>query len=186
MNGKITKFDAERGFGFIASDNWGPDVFVHIKEVLGGQTMLKTLSAGSRVSFEATEDYGKGPGRYKATWCEEIAGGAVIDERTDNLFITGLPIGMKESEVWKVFGQYQGVQGVKMLPVRPEKRDACCFLRMDSIPNAEVLVKEVSGTAPPGMVTTIKITYSENKWQNQKQKKSEGVKAVAGWAMGPY
>lgn len=52
LTGKILRFDEARGFGFIAPDNGGEDVFVHAN-VLGDNKHLFT--AGTPVEFEVTE-----------------------------------------------------------------------------------------------------------------------------------
>ncbi len=50
--GKVKRFDAEKGFGFIGQDGGGEDVFVHhIDVVIPG---LKSLKEGQAVSFEVT------------------------------------------------------------------------------------------------------------------------------------
>ncbi len=45
--GKVKWYDAERGFGFLTSDE-GEDVFVHAKSLPAGET---TLRGGTRVEF---------------------------------------------------------------------------------------------------------------------------------------
>jgi len=47
--GRVIRFDGVRGYGFIAPDAGGEDIFVHARDVLGGQS----VSAGSHVSFES-------------------------------------------------------------------------------------------------------------------------------------
>jgi len=49
--GIIKWFDNKKGFGFIAQDEGGQDVFVHFS-VIGGEG-FKTLDEGDRVEFEA-------------------------------------------------------------------------------------------------------------------------------------
>jgi CspA family cold shock protein len=48
--GTIKWFDNKKGFGFIAQDQGGPDVFVHFSCIDGEG--FKTLSEGDRVEFE--------------------------------------------------------------------------------------------------------------------------------------
>ena len=51
--GIIKWFDNKKGFGFIAQDEGGQDVFVHFS-VIGGEG-FKTLDEGDRVEFEVTQ-----------------------------------------------------------------------------------------------------------------------------------
>ncbi|MCO4755860.1 MAG: cold-shock protein [Bacteriovoracaceae bacterium] len=54
-NGKVKFFNDEKGFGFIAPDNGGADLFVHVSAVANG-----TLSTDDKVSYEVGEGQ-KGP-----------------------------------------------------------------------------------------------------------------------------
>jgi CspA family cold shock protein len=49
--GIIKWFDNKKGFGFIAQDEGGQDVFVHFSVISGDG--FKTLEEGDRVEFEA-------------------------------------------------------------------------------------------------------------------------------------
>lgn len=51
--GVIKWFDNKKGFGFIAQDGGGQDVFVHFSSVSGEG--FKTLEEGDRVEFEVTK-----------------------------------------------------------------------------------------------------------------------------------
>ncbi|MBV7314724.1 cold-shock protein [Shewanella sp. NIFS-20-20] len=56
--GSVKWFNEEKGFGFIAQDNGGPDVFVHFRSIVSDG--FKTLAEGQKVSF-ALEQGPKGP-----------------------------------------------------------------------------------------------------------------------------
>jgi CspA family cold shock protein len=48
--GVVQRFNSEAGFGLITPDDGGPDLFVHVSEVVGeGPCVL--LEAGQRVSY---------------------------------------------------------------------------------------------------------------------------------------
>ncbi|WP_395704596.1 cold-shock protein [Rhodococcus ruber] len=48
--GVVKWFDEEKGFGFIAQDGGGPNIFVHYSEIAG--TGFRSLTEGQRVEFE--------------------------------------------------------------------------------------------------------------------------------------
>ncbi|MFF0500525.1 cold-shock protein [Nocardia aobensis] len=56
--GTVKWFNGEKGFGFIAQDGGGPDVFVHYSEISGSG--FKSLDEGQRVEFEVGQGQ-KGP-----------------------------------------------------------------------------------------------------------------------------
>ncbi|MFE7741760.1 MULTISPECIES: cold-shock protein [Nocardia] len=56
--GSVKWFNGEKGFGFIAQDGGGPDVFVHYSEISGSG--FKSLDEGQRVEFEVGQGQ-KGP-----------------------------------------------------------------------------------------------------------------------------
>ena len=51
--GTVKWFNNEKGFGFIAPENGGKDVFVHHTSIQG--TGYKSLNEGDRVSFDVTQ-----------------------------------------------------------------------------------------------------------------------------------
>ncbi len=53
--GTVKWFNSEKGFGFIADDNGGDDVFVHFSAIVsdGG---YKTLQEGQAVTFDVEPD----------------------------------------------------------------------------------------------------------------------------------
>ena len=56
--GTVKWFNESKGFGFIAPDDGGDDLFVHFSAIQGSG--FKTLTEGQKVSFE-TEQGPKGP-----------------------------------------------------------------------------------------------------------------------------
>jgi CspA family cold shock protein len=56
--GSVKWFNAEKGFGFIAQDGGGPDVFVHYSAI--ESSGYRSLDEGQRVEFEVNQGQ-KGP-----------------------------------------------------------------------------------------------------------------------------
>jgi cold shock protein len=56
-NGKVKWFNPTKGFGFIAPEQGGSDVFVHISAL--ERAGLRTLNEGQRVSYEIATEKGK-------------------------------------------------------------------------------------------------------------------------------
>ena len=56
--GAVKWFNAEKGYGFIAQDDGGADVFVHYSAIVTDG--FKTLNEAQRVEFEVTQGP-KGP-----------------------------------------------------------------------------------------------------------------------------
>ncbi len=52
--GTVKFFNATKGYGFIAPDNGGADVFVHISAV--ERAGLRTIVEGQKLSFEVVQD----------------------------------------------------------------------------------------------------------------------------------
>jgi CspA family cold shock protein len=51
--GTVKWFNSEKGFGFIAPDNGGEDVFAHFSGISGGG--YKSVDEGQKVEFEVTQ-----------------------------------------------------------------------------------------------------------------------------------
>lgn len=57
MIGTVKWFNPDKGFGFIAPQDGGKDVFVHISAV--EKAGMRSLNEGQKVSFEIVTDRGK-------------------------------------------------------------------------------------------------------------------------------
>ena len=49
-SGRVKFFNTDRGYGFIAPDDGGPDVFVHVHDIEAAG--MRTLAAGQLVAYE--------------------------------------------------------------------------------------------------------------------------------------
>jgi CspA family cold shock protein len=58
QTGTVKWFNESKGFGFIAQDGGGADVFAHFRDIQG--TGFKTLQENQRVEFEVKQGQ-KGP-----------------------------------------------------------------------------------------------------------------------------
>ena len=56
--GTVKFFNTERGYGFIAPEEGGPDVFLHISALEAAD--IRDVREGDRLSFEAVMDKRKG------------------------------------------------------------------------------------------------------------------------------
>ncbi|RDE05765.1 cold-shock protein [Sphingomonas aracearum] len=54
ITGTVKFFNADKGYGFIAPENGGPDAFVHISAV--ERAGLVTLNQDQRVTYELEQD----------------------------------------------------------------------------------------------------------------------------------
>ncbi|KOT46697.1 MULTISPECIES: cold-shock protein [Streptomyces] len=57
-SGTVKWFNSEKGFGFIAQDGGGPDVFAHYSNIAGSG--YRELTEGDTVTFDVTQGQ-KGP-----------------------------------------------------------------------------------------------------------------------------
>ena len=55
--GTVKWFNAQKGYGFIAPESGGKDVFVHISAV--ERAGMGTLSEGQKIRYEVARDRGK-------------------------------------------------------------------------------------------------------------------------------
>ena len=53
--GTVKWFNSEKGFGFIANDNGGDDVFVHFSAIVS-ESVYKSLQEGQAVTFDVEND----------------------------------------------------------------------------------------------------------------------------------
>merc|ERR1711971_552779 len=67
--GTVKKFMDDKGFGFITPDNGGDDLFIHIKQCNGAES----LSEGDKVSYD--EQWNDRKGKMQANNCTVTSGG---------------------------------------------------------------------------------------------------------------
>lgn len=59
QTGTVKWFNESKGYGFIAPDDGGKDLFAHFREIQG-ESGYKTLAENARVQFDVTQG-AKGP-----------------------------------------------------------------------------------------------------------------------------
>ena len=59
QTGVVKWFNESKGYGFIAPDDGGKDLFAHFREIQGAEG-FKTLAENARVQFDVTQG-AKGP-----------------------------------------------------------------------------------------------------------------------------
>jgi CspA family cold shock protein len=72
ITGQVVRFDEGRGYGFIAPDNGGDDVFVHASELTDRGVVV---ACGTRVQFNIV-DGGRGPKAYDVEIARDATGAA--------------------------------------------------------------------------------------------------------------
>lgn len=68
QTGTVKWFNESKGYGFIAPDDGGKDLFAHFREIQGG-TGFRTLAENARVQFAVTQ----GPKGPQASSIQPIA-----------------------------------------------------------------------------------------------------------------
>ncbi|MFC6084163.1 cold-shock protein [Sphaerisporangium aureirubrum] len=71
VTGRVISFDEFRGYGFIAPDTGGEDVFMHVNDLNGDKRLI---TVDSRVEF-MLENGGKGPKASRVRLLDRPAGG---------------------------------------------------------------------------------------------------------------
>ena len=56
--GVVKFFNSDKGYGFVAPDGGGPDVFLHVSAL--EQAGIQGLPEGARISFDVVTDQRKG------------------------------------------------------------------------------------------------------------------------------
>lgn len=77
VSGKIVHFDTNKGFGFLAPDEGGDDVFIHINDLDVDESQLK---AGALVEFDV-EDTDRGAKATNLVITQEAPAGAFEESR---------------------------------------------------------------------------------------------------------
>jgi len=69
LTGTVKKFMEDKGFGFITPDDGGDDVFIHIKQCNGAES----LNVGDAVSYD--KEWNDRNGKYAAANCTVTSSG---------------------------------------------------------------------------------------------------------------
>ncbi|WP_326555138.1 cold-shock protein [Micromonospora sp. NBC_01813] len=105
--GRVVRFDESRGYGFIAPDDGGDDVFVHAGELTQRGIRVAT---GTRVSFKVI-DGGRGPKAYDV----EIAGDAGPVGAPVSRSVSASGDGGGDDELCEIFSEPEYLQRITEL-----------------------------------------------------------------------
>ncbi|MEU3796029.1 cold-shock protein [Streptomyces fructofermentans] len=85
VTGRVVRFDGVRGFGFIAPDLGGEDVFLHVNDLLIPESYVRT---GLAVGFEI-EDGDRGPKASSVQLAEGPGGKLSVPSRPAGRTVSG-------------------------------------------------------------------------------------------------
>jgi len=147
------------------------------------------VSKGSSSGKHRSEPYSTPPG---ATWNQETplmnpgaCGSSQIVERkeaapSDNLYITGLPLGLDNDTLKAIFSQYGVVVQCKVLDPRPDATASHALVRFSTVDEAVVVKKALSGYIMQGLAEPLIIEYAIQKDKGLEK----GDKGEKGWKGG--
>lgn len=193
LSGVVRAWYDEKGFGFIAPDNGGQDVFIHRKQLGEGQNLVQ----GAAVTFELALSSTSGkPAASRVTVVGGVAGtlggttpastGSIAGRAatlvsakglgkfggpapSDNLFICGLPLDMTEDKLKLVFNEYGIVTTMRILPDVAGKTDKSALVRMADVSQASWMVEHLNGNIPQGLTSPITVRYADNRAQKARE-----------------
>lgn len=104
--GRVVRFDEGRGYGFIAPDDGGDDVFVHAGELTQRGIRVAT---GTRVSFKVI-DGGRGPKAYDVEIVEDAGSATPAVTRASGSSAEG-----GDDELCEIFSEPEYLQRITEL-----------------------------------------------------------------------
>ena len=54
---RLSQYNCDKGYGFIASDQFSKDIFVHNHEIVAEEGTFRSLRIGEAVEFNAEQEY---------------------------------------------------------------------------------------------------------------------------------
>ncbi|MEU6845738.1 cold shock domain-containing protein [Streptomyces sp. NPDC046716] len=119
--GRVVRFDGARGYGFIAPDDGGEDVFLHVNDLLIPESYLRT---GLKVEFDI-EEGDRGPKASSVQLAEgasaPVAGGRHVAADGDDVLCDVLRVDEFTNEVTELLLRAApSLTGEQILTIRRE------------------------------------------------------------------
>ncbi len=132
-DGTVSWYDADKGFGFVAPDSGGQDVFVHVRALSGG---LTEVVEGDRVTYDVVES-DKGPQARDVQLARGSAPrgapGTPPRDRSERPTTSGVPVRGGQG----VVARYDADRGFGF--ITPDAGGADLFVHVSVVQGAEVL-----------------------------------------------
>lgn len=157
-------------------------------EIEGCEKPLMIRYAGKKAGGQA-DGYGKASGK---SWGKNAASSpygagatAKIAEKSDNLYVQGLPAGVDDAWIKHAFGEHGAtVVQCKVLPAKNDGPSWHAMVRFQSVEEAERIKEDFDGATVEGQVLEIDYVYKKDAKGEGSKGADKGAGKGGGWGKG--